>query len=117
LLGVQAFSAGLLFATAAKKLGSNLTREGLLAELKNTHTWDGGGLHGVSDPGGNRPSTCFVMMEIKEVDGQHKFVRRYPLEDKDAEVYQSGNGMACPPFNEGMAELKGDYGVGAKKRG
>src|SRR5262249_48199837 len=111
-LGVQAFSAGLLFATAAKKLGSNLTRDGLLAELKKVHEWDGGGLHGVSDPGNNKPSTCFVMMEIQD----SKFVRKYPLPDKDAEVYKAGKGFSCPPFNEAEAVLKGDYGTGAKKK-
>lgn len=112
LLGVQSFSAGMLFATAAKRLGSNLTREGLLKELKGIHEWNGGGLHGRSDPGANKPSTCFIMLEIK--DG--KYVRRFPLEDADAEIYKAGNGMSCPPFEEGMAPLKGDYGTGAKKK-
>ncbi len=112
LLGVQAFSAGLLFATTAKKLGSNLTRQGMLKELKNVHKWDGGGLHGTSDPGGNRPSTCIVMMEIRG----GKYVRRFPLEDKDAEAYKTGNGMWCPPYDEVMVELKGNYGTGARKK-
>ena len=53
-LGVQAFSAGLLFATAAKAAGPELTRDKLLTELANIHEWDGGGLHGVSDPGEQR---------------------------------------------------------------
>jgi len=112
LLGSQAWSAGLLFATAAKRLGSNLTREGLLAELHKIHEWDGGGLHGLTDPGANKPSTCFIMMEVR--DG--KFVRRFPLQDKDAEIYKAGKGMSCPPFEEGFATLKGNYGSGAKKR-
>ena len=33
-LGVQSFSAGLLFATAADALGADLTREGLVSELR-----------------------------------------------------------------------------------
>ena len=44
-LGVQGMSAALLFATAAKELGSNLTRTGLLDELHKVHAWVGGGLH------------------------------------------------------------------------
>ena len=43
-LGVQAFSAGLLFATAVKSAGDDLTRATVLAKLKAIHTWDGGGL-------------------------------------------------------------------------
>ena len=53
-LGVQGFSAALLFATAAKKLGSKLTRTGLLDELHKVHDWDGGGLHPSQDPGRTR---------------------------------------------------------------
>jgi ABC-type branched-subunit amino acid transport system substrate-binding protein len=106
-LGVQAFSAGLLWATAAKKLGSNVTRASLLQELRNIHEWNGGGLHGKTDPGAGTGSTCFVMMEIKQVDGEWGFVRRYPLEDADAEVYKAGNGMACPPASEAVAAVEG----------
>ncbi|MEZ5144158.1 MAG: ABC transporter substrate-binding protein [Acidimicrobiales bacterium] len=114
LLGVQAFSAGLLFATAAKNAGSNLTRETLFEELKKIHKWNGGGLQGTSDPGGNVPSTCFIIMEVK--DGG--FVRKYPLPDADADVYNNdvAKGMACPPPEEGLASLTGNYGEGAKKR-
>ena len=43
-LGVQAFSAGLLFAQAASASGSDLTRDGLIAQLKQIKHWDGGGL-------------------------------------------------------------------------
>jgi ABC-type branched-subunit amino acid transport system substrate-binding protein len=111
-LGVQAFSAGLLWATAVKTLGSNVTRPALLAALKNIHQWDGGGLHGQTDPGASQGSTCFVMMEVK--DG--KFNRRYPLQDKDPDVYKDGNAMACPPRDQAIVTLTGDYGQGAKKK-
>lgn len=110
LLGVQAFSAGLLFATAAKNLGPDLTRDGLIAELKKIHAWDAGGLHGVSDPGGLKGSPCIVMMKV---DGAG-FKRAYPLPDKDKAVYDAGNGWACPA--DGVAQLKGDYGKGAKEK-
>lgn len=112
LLGMQAWSAGLLFATAAKAAGPNLTRANLLAEAKKIHSWDGGGLHGTSDPGAGKPSTCFVVMKVQ--DG--KFVREYPLPDRDKAVYDAGKGRACPPPEEALAQLTGDYGQGAKKK-
>jgi ABC-type branched-subunit amino acid transport system substrate-binding protein len=111
-LGQQAFSAGLLWATAMKSLGSNVTRPALLAALKNIHQWDGGGLHGMTDPGGNKGSSCFIMMEVQ--DG--KFVRHYPLPDKDADAYKAGNGMDCPPPDQAFVTLTGDYGHGATKQ-
>lgn len=110
LLGVQAFSAGLLFATAAKNLGPDLTRDGLMAELKKIHAWDAGGLHGVSDPGGHVATTCFVMMKV-EGSG---FKRAFPLPDKDKAIYDKGNGWSCP--EDGRVDLKGDYGTGAKEK-
>ena len=93
-LGVQAFSAGLLFATAAKKAGPDLTRDKLIATLKEIHAWDGGGLHGPADVGAKKPAFCFVMMKV--ADGA--FSRVYPLADKDKDVYENEyrEGMACP---------------------
>ena len=49
-LGVQAFSAGLLFATAADSIGSDLTRDSLVAALEGIHEWDAGGLQLLADP-------------------------------------------------------------------
>ncbi len=112
-LGVQAFSAGLLFATAAKAAGDNLTRETLYAELKKVHEWNGGGLHGTTDPGNNVPSSCFIMMKVDiDVPG---FRRAYPLQDKDPDVYAKGKGMACP--ENASYQLKGTFDQGAKKKG
>jgi ABC-type branched-subunit amino acid transport system substrate-binding protein len=108
-LGVQAFSAGLLFATAAKAAGADLTRDKLITELSNIHEWDGGGLHGVSDPGNNGSSSCFIMMKVS-YDG---FTREYPLPEQDKDVYEAGEGMACP--TDAMVTLKGDYGTGARE--
>jgi ABC-type branched-subunit amino acid transport system substrate-binding protein len=98
LLGVQSWSAGLLFATAVKALGADVTRDALLAELESIHEWDGGGLHGPNDPGNNRASGCFIIMQV--VDGG--FERRYPEE-----------GLDCD--DENLVELDGDYGEGAKE--
>jgi ABC-type branched-subunit amino acid transport system substrate-binding protein len=109
-LGVQAFSAGLLFATAAKAAGNDLTRDRLVEQLQQIHEWDGGGLHGTSNPGDNLGTPCFVMMGLS-YDG---FARAYPLPDQDAEVYEAGDGMACPA--DSMLPLTTNYGEGAKKR-
>jgi ABC-type branched-subunit amino acid transport system substrate-binding protein len=73
-LGVQAFSAGLLFAQAARALGANLTRDGLIGELKKITSWDGGGLQAPADPGDNRGLGCFLYMQVKG----DKFVRFWP---------------------------------------
>ena len=101
-LGVQAFSAGLLFATAVHAVGPDFTRESVLAELKDVHEWDGGGLHMVTDPGANTATTCFMYLEVKG----GKFVRLHPTEvttfdcNKDYRI-----------------DLTGNYGTGAKKKG
>lgn len=75
-LGVQAFSAGLLFARAASNAGADLTRETLVAEVKKIDEWDGGGLHFLTNPGSRERTGCFLVMQIK--DG--KFERFFPEE-------------------------------------
>lgn len=78
-LGVQAFSAGLLFANAATAASAGeegLTRDTLWAELKATTEWDGGGLHPMNSPGTNEGSGCFLYMRVEE----GAFVRAYPEE-------------------------------------
>lgn len=107
LLGVQAFSAALLWATAVKSLGSNVTRQGIIDALADTHSWDGGGLHGVSDPGNKVNPGCYIIMKV-EGGG---FVREYPLETEDADVYSAGKGFNCSPDN--IAELTGPFTPGA----
>jgi ABC-type branched-subunit amino acid transport system substrate-binding protein len=72
--GINGWSAGLLFATAAKSLGSDVTREGLVTALQGIHTWDGHGISAPSDPGGKVPTVCFVVVKVKN----GKFERYYP---------------------------------------
>jgi ABC-type branched-subunit amino acid transport system substrate-binding protein len=83
-LGVQGWSAGLLFADALKSLGSNVTRAGLLDALRNIHHWDGNGIHIPTDPGGNRQLGCFMYLQVRS--GQ--FVRAFPA-----------RGFSCSPDN------------------
>lgn len=115
-LGVQAFSSGLLFATAAKSLGADVTRERLEVAIRNIHEWDGGGIQAPADPGNHRSSSCFIMMRVEG----SKFVREYPREDTDADVYNNDRqkGFACPPDEESFVELDdADYrSMGAKRK-
>lgn len=87
-LGVQAFSAGLLFVQAASALGSNLTRDGLIRELERIKRWDGGGLQAPTDPGDNLGLSCFLYMQVKGT----KFVRYWPKKPTDGT-----RGFDCDP--------------------
>jgi ABC-type branched-subunit amino acid transport system substrate-binding protein len=102
-LGVQSFSAGLLFATAAKAAGDDITRDRVLAELEKIKDWDGGGLHMPGNPGDNAVGSCFLYTVVK--DG--KFVRLQPKKvatfDCDKKAY--------------FYDLNDDYGGGAKAKG
>lgn len=62
-LGVTGFSAWLLFAQAAKSCGNDLTRRCMYDAAKKIHSWTGGGLHAVSDPGSGKSSPCFAAVE------------------------------------------------------
>ncbi|MDG2301464.1 MAG: ABC transporter substrate-binding protein [Acidimicrobiales bacterium] len=64
LLGMQTASAFLLWATAAKSCGSNLTRDCVLTEAEAIDQWTGGGLHVPSDPGVNETPPCGLVMEL-----------------------------------------------------
>ncbi len=69
----------LLFAQAANQVvkdqGVNgLTRANLLTALKNTHSFDAGGMWGKMDPGAKANSPCFMILDF---DGK-KYVREYP---------------------------------------
>ncbi|HEY4333417.1 MAG TPA: ABC transporter substrate-binding protein, partial [Ilumatobacteraceae bacterium] len=74
LLGAEAASAFLLWATAAQECGPSLTRACALKNLSNIHDWTGHGLHAAADPGGNHPPMCNIMLKL---DGT-KYVRVLP---------------------------------------
>ncbi len=87
-LGVQAFSAGLLFAQAAATLGSHLTRDGLITALQGIKHWDGGGLQAPADPGDRKGLSCFLYMQV----AGNRFVRYWPKRPTDGT-----NGFDCQP--------------------
>ncbi|MCU1353987.1 MAG: amino acid/amide transporter substrate-binding protein family [Acidimicrobiales bacterium] len=101
-LGVQSFDAGLLFATAAKAVGNDLTRDKLLAALHKINKWDGGGLQYPSNPGANEVNDCYKYVVVKG----GKFV---PLEPTKPAAFH------CNPKDR--IDLTGDYGTGAKRKG
>ena len=64
MLGSQTASAFLLWATAAAACGAQLTRACTLANLKNTTSWTGHGLHAVTNPGQNHPPDCNMVIKL-----------------------------------------------------
>ena len=65
LLGAQATSSFLLWATAASACGDTLTRACTLQNLADVHAWTGHGLHAETDPGGNHPPQCNITLELE----------------------------------------------------
>ena len=99
-LGMQAMSAFLLWATAAKNCGSDLTRQCLVNELSAVHSWTGGGLHAESDPGANLPPSCAILTQVKG-DG---FVQVSPETPGEYDCYDQ---IDLPEANWGV-ELNAD---------
>jgi ABC-type branched-subunit amino acid transport system substrate-binding protein len=64
-LGQQATSSFLLWATAADACGADLTRECVLDELSGITSWDGGGMHAETNPGGNMPPECQMILKLE----------------------------------------------------
>jgi ABC-type branched-subunit amino acid transport system substrate-binding protein len=95
-LSVQGWSAGLLFATAAKNLGSDLTRTALLEELRKIKEWDGHGIHAPANPGDNIVTECFIYLKVEGGE----FVREFPKE-----------GFSCDEKN--VVEVEYDFPKGA----
>jgi ABC-type branched-subunit amino acid transport system substrate-binding protein len=91
-LGQQATSAFLLWATAADACGADLTRECVLDELDQVTSWDAGGMHAETNPGGNMPPECGMLLKL---DGS-SWVQAYPEEEGE---------MECNP--DGVIELSG----------
>ena len=65
MLGSQAVSAFLLWATVAKECGSDLTRDCMVEGLSNVNEWTGGGLHAPTNPGANTPGSCALVVQLE----------------------------------------------------
>jgi hypothetical protein len=63
-VAVQTVSAFLLWATAARDCGSDLTRDCVLANAEALDEWSGHGLHVPTDPGTNDTPDCAMVMKL-----------------------------------------------------
>lgn len=98
-LGLQAWSAWLLFATAANECGNDLTRKCVYDNAHKITEWTGGGLHAAVDLSSNKAPDCFT--EIIASPSGFKLVNDLkPTEG----IYR------CDP--DGVYLLTGDYGKG-----
>jgi ABC-type branched-subunit amino acid transport system substrate-binding protein len=111
-LGVQAWSAWLLFAQAASDCGSDLTRKCVYDGAKEIHDWTGGGLHAPTDPGKNQGSRCFVMLKA-DGDGFHTVDVGatdgiYSCSDKNGYQLQGnfGKGVTLADVGKSIDDLK-----------
>lgn len=98
-LGVQAWSAWLLFATAAKSCGNDLTRKCVYDAAKKITSWTGGGLHAETNPSGGASSPCALILQATPKG----FVLAPGLKVTNAPY-------SCDPKN--AYRLRGDYGKG-----
>ncbi|HEY3832147.1 MAG TPA: ABC transporter substrate-binding protein [Acidimicrobiia bacterium] len=99
-LGDLALSGWLLWAKAAGECGADLTRDCVWAKLKAVHSWTGGGLMAVSDPGNDKGSPCFTLFETQN----GKFTQ--PDINANTGIYN------CSADN--VVVLKRNYGTGAR---
>ena len=64
MLGEYATSAFLLWATAAKECGSELTRDCVMEKMAEVENWTAGGLQAPTNPGENQPTDCTMLVEL-----------------------------------------------------
>jgi len=104
-LGLHSVSAMLLFATAANAcLDSDnnvLERECILAAAKGNTSWTAGGLHAATDPGGNSPARCTIVVGLDN----GSWTRAFPLLGSSDD---NANGWFCD--DESIFPIEGDFG-------
>jgi ABC-type branched-subunit amino acid transport system substrate-binding protein len=79
LLGAQATSAFLMWATAAKECGTDLTRQCVLDNLAKITSWTAGGLHAETNPAKNLPPACVMVLRMDS----KTFVQDSPAQQGD----------------------------------
>jgi ABC-type branched-subunit amino acid transport system substrate-binding protein len=62
--GEYAWSAAKLFVTQALALGGNLSRDSLIASVRNVHAWTAAGLHSPMDIAGKHAPTCARFLQL-----------------------------------------------------
>ena len=98
-LGLQAWSAWLLFATAADECGNTLTRKCVYDHAKKISSWTGGGVHAETNPASGKSSTCGT--ELVASPSGFKLV---------PDLKPNQGIFWCDPKN--LYSLKGSYGKG-----
>jgi ABC-type branched-subunit amino acid transport system substrate-binding protein len=99
LLGYNSFSAWLLFATAVKACGSDVTRRCVYDEASAITEWTGGGLHAATVPGSHEGPRCAMVVEASP-DG-------FAVPDD----FEPTDGLfRCS--DDSVVQLEGDYGEG-----
>jgi hypothetical protein len=98
-LGLNSWTAWLLFAEAAKACGSQLTRQCVLDKAGAMNNWTGGGLHAPTnpDPSNRQSPSCDLLMKATPTG----FVRDQALTKANNGIYM------CGPEN--VIQLKGNY--------
>lgn len=104
-LGLQTFSAYLMFAQSANecvKTNNNvIERECVLAEAMKITSWNAGGLHTETNPSAGTPPKCGTLMQLQG----GKWTRLFPaLGSAD----DNGKGWHCD--EDGVVNLTGTYG-------
>ncbi len=93
-LGMQAASSFLMWATASKSCGSDLTRECVGAYLDTVTSWDGGGLSPPTNPGDNIPGECGMLLKMEGTT----YVRVTPTEPGTFDCDPSYAGQVTGPL-------------------
>ena len=100
-LGMNSFSAWLLFAQAAKACGADLTRKCVYDNARKVTSWEAGGLQAPTNPSdSNTAGDCMAIM-LATTSGWTQV------------PWQQNHGLFnCSPAN--VVALKGNYGTGVK---
>jgi len=102
-LGLNSFTAWLLFAASAKQCGANLTRKCVYDAGAKTTAWNGGGLSAQANPSSDQPTQCFAILQASG--------KEFKLID-----WQTQDGVYnCDPAN--VVPTTGDYGQPATLAG
>ena len=99
-LGVEAWSAWLIFATSAEKCGADLTRKCVYDNAKTITNWTAGGLSVPEQIGAQTASDCYGAVQAT------------PTGFQPVDVKPNQGLFNCDPSN--VVTLTGDYGTGAK---
>ncbi len=110
-LGLQAFSAWLLFAQSASECGNDLTRKCVYDNAKAVTDWTGGGLHSKQNPGAGTPATCFALelatpsgFELVDIDANDGIFRCEP--GSTYKLKNPGQGVTLEDVGLSQSDLK-----------